>query len=105
MLILSQVRFLVDIAVTYDAISLESRCVWHDNQVVQVHQEAQEVEEGLGEYLVWIISLWSVEKVPNILNGLGLLLQFVLIECLDETETVQNLGKIVHGNCLGDVSW
>jgi len=45
-LVLSQMRLLVIcITITDNAISLESGCVGHDDQVVQIHQEAKEVEE------------------------------------------------------------
>ena len=46
-----------------------------------------------------------MEKVPNILNGLRLLFQLVLIQGLDKAQTIQNLGEVIHGNSLRDISW
>jgi len=60
MLVFSKLRILVDIAVADQAIALESSCIRHDDQVVQIHEEAEKIEEGLGEYFVWVVSLGSV---------------------------------------------
>ena len=84
-LVLAQIRLLVQIVgVTHDAVSVVGRAVWHDHQVVQIHQEAQEVEEGLSEYLADIIPLGPVKQVPHVLDRLALRLQLRLVKSLDE---------------------
>lgn len=37
-----------------------------------------------------------MEQIPDILNGLRLRLQFLLIKRLNEAEAVQDLRKIIH---------
>lgn len=74
MLIFSHLRLLVHIAVANDAVSLECCCIGHYDQVIKIHQEAQEVEERLSEDLVGVVPFGSVEEVPDILYCLGLLL-------------------------------
>lgn len=105
MLILTHSRFIVNITIADHTIALKGRCVWHYYQVVQIHQEAQEVEEWLGEDFSWVITLGSMQEVPNILDGRRLCLQLLLIECLDEAQTVQYFREVVHWNCLNDISW
>ena len=62
MFIFAHVRFLIKIVrVTHDTISMESRGVRHDHEVVQIHQEAEEVKEGLCEDFIRIISFWSMK--------------------------------------------
>lgn len=84
-LIFAYVRLLVQVVrIAHDAVSVERRCVRHDDQVVQIHQEAQEVEEGLRENLVRVVPLRPVQQVPHVLDRLRLGLQFGLIKRLDE---------------------
>ena len=84
MLVLAKFRLRSSIVAKHTG-TLVSSGVWHDDQVVEIHQETQEVEEGLSVDLVHVVSFWSVEEIPNILNSLSLLFQLHLIQSLNKS--------------------